>query len=220
MKYSRTKRSGVLFVFLNIITLTVFSWFSLSAIREEINSFLDEDEKKAPHYFPMWLLGFLSFGVVPIAYEASLARKIDAKAKKLGLASSTSFANFFNLAFFGSLFVFGPWIAFSRMFKTLNRVETKLNDLSSEPVEEEAKSEDVDANSDVIDEKPEPNEIKIRFSSGRKVSEKAKWRVVDRETGEVLTFATQAEAISHAVSVAKKRGVGVKVNGRVDKRAR
>ncbi|MCR5490789.1 MAG: DUF2188 domain-containing protein [Bacilli bacterium] len=213
MEYKNTKRSGVLFIFLNIVTATVFSWFSLPRIRREVNSFTEEGKKSGP-YFPMWLLGFLTLGVVPIAYSANLARKIDAKAKELGLASTTSFANLFNLTFFGSLFIFGPWIAYSRMFATLNRVETKLNDLA-EPTPAPAKEESAEA---PAEEAVGPNEIKIRYAGGKKVSDSTKWRVVDRKTKEVNTFDSQSEAIAYAMRVAKKRGVGVKVNGRVDKK--
>lgn len=219
MEYKNTKRSGVLFILLNIITLTVFSWFSIPRIRKEINSFVDEDHRSG-FYFPKWVLGILTIGVAPIAYEAAMARKVDAKARELGLASSVSFASFFNLCFFGALFIVGPWIAWSKFFRTLNRVETKLNDLApakAEPVSPAAEEKEEE---DEEDSKVGPNEIKIRFSGGKKVSDKTKWRVVDRQTGEILTFATQAEAISHAVSLAKRRGVGVKVNGRVDKRAK
>ena len=126
MKYPKTKRNGVLFVFLNIITLSIFSLFVLGKVRKEVNSFAKG--KLAP-YWAMWLLGFITLGLAPLIWCACLARRVNDKAEELGVNSTTSFANFFNWAFFGDLIVVGPFIAFGFLFASLNRVEIALNEL-------------------------------------------------------------------------------------------
>ena len=82
MKYPKTKRNGVLFVFLNIITLSIFSLFVLGKVRKEVNSFAKG--KLAP-YWAMWLLGFITLGLAPLIWCACLARRVNDKAEELGV---------------------------------------------------------------------------------------------------------------------------------------
>ncbi len=139
MKYPKTKRNGVLFVFLNIITLSIYSLVVLSKVRKEVNSFAKG--RLAP-YWVMWLLGLITLGIAPLVWCSVLARRIDEKASELDVNSSTSFANFFNWTFFGGLIVIGPFIAFAFLFNTLNRVETALNGLEvAEAPEQKAEGE-------------------------------------------------------------------------------
>ena len=150
MKYPKTKRNGVLFVLLNIITLSIYSLVVLSKVRKEVNSFTKG--RLAP-YWVMWLLGLITLGLAPTIYCASMARRIDEKAEELNLKSSTSFADFFNWEFFGSLILVGPFIAFAHLFSTLNRVEIALNGLEvAEDPEEKAETEGDTVNQSVGEE--------------------------------------------------------------------
>lgn len=138
MKYAHTKRNGVLFVFLNIITVSFFSLYCLTLVAKDVNSF---SKKKLPPYWVMWLLGFVTLGIVPIVYEATIAKRVAEKAEEVGVKCTTGFASFFNWTFFGSLIIVGPWIAFGKLYATLNRLLSVLNQ-KEERAEEEPKVEE------------------------------------------------------------------------------
>ncbi len=220
MEYKNTKRSGILFVLLSILTINIFCLVRINKVKKEVDYF---SNSKSKPFWPIWLLGFLTFYIAPLIYIARLSSRIEEKAKELNIEKpTTSFGLTFNFAFFGILFIFGPFIAFHKFFATLNRVEAILN---SNPVVITTLKEEKDIDVDFKDdkdaslseefiEKKEFAETKeeTKESSPRVFYEdpaktninSTKWRVRYASRKDAIkTFDTQEEAIEFAKSLAK-----------------
>lgn len=125
MKYKHCKRSGVLFVILNIITLRIYGLIYLCFVAKDVNSF--HRRKMAP-YPLVWILDFLFLGIPSIIWLSTLSRRVEEEALSLGITHpSTGFAKFFNWNFFGSLIIVGPFIGHCLTFRTLNAVLIRHN---------------------------------------------------------------------------------------------
>lgn len=224
MDYKNKKRSGVLFTFLSLITLNIYCLVVINKIRKEVDYFTN---KKSKPFWPIWILGFISLGIAPLIYVSLLSNRIEEKARQLEIARpSTSFASTFNFAFFGILFIIGPFIGFHKMFATLNEVEKVLsgtpvmiNDLDTgESIIKDVKKEEVPSTNEPKEETPImpsneiPSEPRIIYEANLDSSSDCKWRVrYSSRKDAVKVFNTQEEAIEFAKSLAKNQSSKIRV---------
>ncbi len=243
MKYKHVRRSGILFIFLSIITLSIWTLICLSMVNRDVNKFA---KRKMCPYWIVWILSLIFLFIPTIIWMSTLSRRIEEEALELGITSPrTGFGKFFNWCFFGAFIVIGPWIAFCSTFRTLNAVLRRLN--LAEPVvkpvvapvekpatAEEKKEQPSTPTPDVIivrpaEPKPAPAETKpediklleqkkepaVIFEGSATPEATKKWRVrYANSKNAVMSFATQEEAINFAKELALKNGGAVRVKGR------
>lgn len=241
MKYKRVKRSGILFVFLSIITLRIYTLFYLHFVGKDVNTFA---KKRLMPYPIVWILDWIFLGIPTLIYMSTLSRRVEEKAVELSVYDHrTGFGKFFNWCLFGSLLIVGPFVAYCSTFRTLNSVLAKLNALESEPKKEEkpeasaakeglakepskaeqqpsglivsvapTPSQEVLLLESTRSEKPAPQEAVVLFEGKPAPSNTKKWRVrYANKADAVMTFSTQEEAIAYARSLASKNGSVVRV---------
>ncbi len=242
MKYKHVRRSGILFIFLSIITLSIWTLICLSMVNRDVNKFA---KRKMCPYWIVWILSLIFLFIPTMIWMATLSRRIEEEALELGITSPrTGFGKFFNWCFFGSLIVIGPWIAYCSTFRTLNAVLKRLNlvepvvkPVGAAPVAvtpSQEKKAETPATPDVIivrpvEPKPAPVESKpedIKLIEQKKVEPAVifegcapqatkKWRVrYASSKNAVMSFSSQEEAINFAKELAIKNGGSVRVKGR------
>ena len=219
MEYKNKKRSGALFTLLSLITLNIYCLVVINQVRKEVDYFTN---KKSKPFWPIWILGFITLGIAPLIYISLLSNRIEEKATQLEISKPrTSFASTFNFAFFGILFIVGPFIGFHKMFATLNEVETILtatpvtmNDLETgENIIKDVKQEEVKIEDNVNEQPKIEDKTPSIVPAGPRVvyeskaldnNSSCKWRVryASREDA-VKVFDTQEEAIEFAKSLVK-----------------
>ncbi len=143
MKYKHTNRSGVLFILLNIITLSIYGIVVLSHVRREVNEMgAGRTVKKLPPFFPMWLLGLITLGIAPLIWVSEVADRLDVYAAEHEITKPRiTYAKMFVWLLIGWIIIVGPFIAWHCFFKVLNLVEAKMNE-EPEPAPAEAPQEE------------------------------------------------------------------------------
>ncbi len=228
MTYQKTNRKGILLCLLDIITMGIFFVFYMKEVREEIGSF---GKKKGMPYWVAYLLGLITFLIVPLVWFSNRADAIREKAEELNLdIKKTSFDHAYLWSFFGAFIIVGPFIATKRFFDTLNAVEKALNEpveeLPSPAEEEKPEEEETDTIKEITNKekagetpsvpKPErdPRIPKVSFDPKYAGVGAKTWTV--KVDGRVHFFYRQSEAIAFAQRVAREHGVNVVVKGKKD----
>ena len=237
-KFKHTRRSGFAFVLFSPVTLFIVTWVMMGHARKEVNSMHEgrPEYKKSMPFIVAGLLGLITLFIVPIVWTARLADKI----RRLSIEHNVekkpvSAAWMVNWNIFGSFILVGPWVAFIRFFRSLNRLEKKLNEEMEaaenevkeeqkegeevvEPVEENKEGEqkpveEKPVENNVVEEKPveekpvDPNEPEVIVVLP---PEKRRYRVRMAGNKNVIRyFETKEEAIAFAKGIAKARKVNV-----------
>ena len=227
MRYRHTKRSGFLFILLNIVTVSIFGAFSLNAVGKEIDSLYAEEEgyKKGKSFFLCYLLGFVTLGIVPLIWCARASDKVGKLAKQRGIEKPTTTYVSMVLGIIPfSLIIIGPFVSFIRFFGVLNRLERLANEEKDKEAEEAAKATIIDSPEE---EKPaEEESFKIQTPSceaskdqdGREgytpeeEPKKRQWRVRYSDSGKVAAYFDNKE---DAVAFARKLTLAQKKQGKV-----
>ena len=209
---------------LDILTLGIFFLFYMNDVSLEIESF---SKKKGISYPLAYVLGLITFLLVPVVWFANRADVLNKKAKELGIEGKiTTFDHAFYWNFFGWLILVGPFLATYRFFDTLNKIEIRLNEIAEEEAKE-ALEEPQPAEEPVADEEPVPKvEEKlpepakpIRLKNTPEVHFDPHYAGISAKTwsvkidGRVHYFYRQSEAIAFAQKAARERGVNVTVKG-------
>ncbi len=125
MKYPHTHRNGALIAFLDIVTMGLFLLFYMVPVEREISSLT---KKKFMPYPFAYLLGLVTFLLVPLFWISFRAEELKEKALAVGLEGKlTSFKHMFLWNILGCLVLVGPLIATHCFFATLNRLEEREN---------------------------------------------------------------------------------------------
>ena len=142
-KFKHTRRSGFAFTLFGPFTLFILNWVMLAHARSEVNSITKDKEgyKKSMPFICAILLGLLTLGIVPLVWLGNLAGKIKRLSQEYGVEKKARGGAFVICwLLFGSLILVGPFVAFMGFFRSLNRLEKKLNELAEagegEPKEE------------------------------------------------------------------------------------
>ena len=126
MAFERTKRNGAWLALADMLTFGIFFLFYLSRVEKEI-AFLTK--KKCMRYYVAYLLGLITFLIVPIVWISRRANELREIAKTLQIEGKlTSFAHMFCWNLFGYCIIVGPLLSTYRFFDTLNKIEIKMNE--------------------------------------------------------------------------------------------
>lgn len=129
--FKKVKRSALLFLFLSLITLGIYSAVVLSKVKKEYD-LLSEDSpshKSFAPYVVIFLLGFITLGIVPLIYLGYLSDAYGELLREEGIKKpKISYGTFVLWCVFGSLIIVGPFIAFHKLFKVAAILKTKSNE--------------------------------------------------------------------------------------------
>lgn len=150
-RFKHTRRSGFAFVLFGPFTLFIMPWVVLAHARSEINSMHEgrPGYKKSMPCICAFLLGLFTLFIVPLVWTARLANKIKRLSEEVGVEKKPVSGGFMvGWLLFGSLILIGPFVAWMKFFRSLNRLEDKLNEQqaaaaeSATVVEENVKEEE------------------------------------------------------------------------------
>ena len=129
MRFKHTNRPGFLLGFIDFFTAGLFFLFYMpfGGLQDELDEILGY---RTQRYYIAYLLGIPTLFIYTLVWMARISEQLKEKALGLGIEGPhTSFWHMFGWNTFGVL-LFGPMIATYRFFKTLNRIEEKLNEES------------------------------------------------------------------------------------------
>ena len=96
----------------------------LSGLQEELDYILG---RRTQRYWVAYLLGIPTLFIYPLVWMANIAEELKVRAIEMGIdGPHTSWWHMFGWNTFGVLFM-GPAVATGRFFKTLNKIEAKMN---------------------------------------------------------------------------------------------
>ena len=126
MRFKHTNRKGFWLGFIDFFTAGLFFllYMPLGGLQDELEEVLGH---RVQPYWKAYLLGIPTLFLYTLVWMARISQELKAKATELGIEGPhTSFRHMFDWNVFGCL-CFGPMIATERFFRTLNRIETELN---------------------------------------------------------------------------------------------
>lgn len=126
MRFKHTHRPGFLLGFIDFFTAGLFFllYMPLGGLQGELEEVLGH---RVRPYWQAYLLGIPTLFIYPLVWMANIAEELKTKAEALGIEGKhTSWRHMFWWNLLGCL-CFGPMIATYRFFRTLNRIETQLN---------------------------------------------------------------------------------------------
>ncbi len=126
MAFKHTNRPGFLLGFIDFFTAGLFFllYMPLDGLQGELEYILGH---KVMLYWKAYVLGIPTLFIYTVVWMARIAEELKGKAIELGIEGPhTSWWHMFGWNTFGFL-LFGPAVATHRFFRTLNRVEQKLN---------------------------------------------------------------------------------------------
>ena len=132
MRFQRTNRPGFWLGFIDFFTAGLFFLFYMpfGGLQEELEEVLGH---KVMPYWKAYLLGIPTLFIYTLVWMARIAEELEVKATKLGIEGPhTSWKHMFWWNLLGCL-CFGPMIATYRFFRTLNGIESKLNEMEKAP---------------------------------------------------------------------------------------
>ena len=128
MRFKHTNRPGFWLGFIDFFTAGLFFllYMPFGGLQDELDEILGY---RTQRYYIAYLLGIPTLFIYTLVWMARIAEQLKDKALELGIEGPhTSFWHMFGWNTFGVLF-FGPMIATYRFFRTLNKIEEKLNTL-------------------------------------------------------------------------------------------
>ena len=127
MRFKHTNRPGFLLGFIDFFTAGLFFLFYMpfGGLQDELDEIFGY---RTQRYYIAYLLGIPTLFIYTLVWMARISEQLKEKALDLGIEGPhTSFWHMFGWNTFGVL-LFGPMIATYRFFRTLNRIEEKLNE--------------------------------------------------------------------------------------------
>lgn len=128
MRFKHTNRPGFWLGFIDFFTAGLFFllYMPFGGLQDELDEILGY---RTQRYYIAYLLGIPTLFIYTLVWMARIAEQLKDKALELGIEGPhTSFWHMFGWNTFGVL-LFGPMIATFRFFRTLNKIEEKLNTL-------------------------------------------------------------------------------------------
>ena len=128
MRFTHTNRKGFWLGFIDFFTAGLFFLFYMpfGGLQRELEEVLGH---KVRPYLQAYLLGIPTLFIYTLVWMARIAEELKAKAVEMGVEGPlTSWRHMFWWNMLGCL-CFGPMIATERFFNTLNKIESKLNEM-------------------------------------------------------------------------------------------
>ena len=126
MRFKHTHRPGFWLGFIDFFTAGLFFLFymPLGGLQDELDEILGH---RTQRYWVAYLIGIPTLFIYPLVWMANIAEELKSIASEMGIEGPhTSWWHMFGWNTFG-LLLMGPAVATGRFFRTLNRIESKLN---------------------------------------------------------------------------------------------
>ena len=129
MTFKHTHRPGFLLGAIDFCTAGLFFLFYMPlSVQKEIDYILG---KKTQPYWLAYIIGIPTAFVYTLVWMARVCEDTKNKAIELGIKPHTSFRHMLWWNVLGLLVLVGPAVATWGYFKTLNEIESKLNDMNA-----------------------------------------------------------------------------------------
>ena len=129
MEFTHTNRKGFWLGFIDFFMAGLFFllYMPFGGLQRELEEVLGH---KVQPYWQAYLLGIPTLFIYTLVWMARIAEELKTKAVEMGIdGPHTSWRHMFWWNMLGCL-CFGPMIATQRFFDTLNKVETKMNEIT------------------------------------------------------------------------------------------
>ena len=189
MPYTRSHRSAFLFIFLGVLTLGIYDVVVMTKIREEVETLMEgKSFRRLLPPVAVYILGWLTLGIAPLIWAIRLSAEVEILALERGLGRPPFSARWFGLwASLGALILVGPFIALTRLIRTLNRVEQAENEYLKSKEKE------------VLDEEESVPEEEKPQAKEEKEEPPLRYRVRYGDSSEpIRSFDSQEEALAYA----------------------
>ena len=122
------RRSAILFVILNILTLGIYGLVVMSHISQEINTIAtDYDHKTTPFYCLAAFLSVITFGIYGIIYMNALSARIGRELRRRSIVYKFDEGSYWGWSIFGTLILIGPIIYLHKLFKAMKKLIEDYN---------------------------------------------------------------------------------------------
>lgn len=125
----KTNRSMILYFLFTILTFGIYSMYFFSVLGSDVNYICTRrDGKRQMHFIiAFWLLGTITFGIVPLVWYTTLAGRIGEEARSRGIDTNFGGGSFWLWGIFGSLIIVGPFVYMYQLCKTMNMISADYN---------------------------------------------------------------------------------------------
>ena len=124
----RNNRGLGKFLLLSLVTLGLYSFFFYSGIGKDLNRIASpHDGKKTMPYLPAFLLGLVTFGIVPLIWFHRLSGRIGDEQQRRGLQKTMSAGTFWCWNILGLFIFIGPLVYISRLCKAMNALADRCS---------------------------------------------------------------------------------------------
>ena len=125
----KTNRGLIKYFFLNLITFSLYSFFTFSAISRDINIIASRyDGKKTSSYaLVYYVITPLTLGIGFIVWRHKLSARIGAELERRGIDYKFSAKTFWGWFVLGSLILVGPMVYIAKLFKAMNLLSDDYN---------------------------------------------------------------------------------------------
>ena len=125
----KTDRSMILFFVFTLLTLGIYAMYFFSVLGSDVNDICTRrDGKRQMHFLiATWLLGPISFCIVPLVWYTTLSGRIGEEARSRGIDTRFGGGSFWLWYILGSLIIVGPFIYIYQLCKTMNMVSADYN---------------------------------------------------------------------------------------------
>ena len=123
------RRSAILFILLEILTLGIYGLVVMSHISQEINTIASEyDRKTTPFYCLACFLSVVTFGIYGVIYMNNLCARIGSEIKRRNIRYKFDEGTYWGWYVFGSLLILiGPIIFYHKLFKAMKELIADYN---------------------------------------------------------------------------------------------
>ena len=128
MRFKHINRPGFWLGFIDFFTAGLFFllYMPLGGLQDELDYILG---RRTQRYWVAYLLGIPTLFIYPLIWMSRIAEELKAKAIEMNIDGPyTSWWHMFGWNMFG-LLLKGPAIATGRFFDTLNKIESKMNNI-------------------------------------------------------------------------------------------
>ena len=123
-----TDRGLIKFILLSFVTFGIYSLYVFTKVGNEVNTVCSKhDNKSSMNFIVVWLLSFVTCGIVPLVWYHNLCNRIGAELNRRQLPCSFSANTFWGWCVLGMLIVIGPYVFIHKFFGAMNTLNTDYN---------------------------------------------------------------------------------------------
>ncbi len=123
-----TNRGLAKFFFLGIITLGIYSIWTMYKVSDDIDTIHGyRDGKKTMNFTAVTMLAPITLGIALLVWNSRLCNRIGDALQSRGINYQISSKTFWGWGFFGTLILVGPFIYYHKLLKAMNLLSENYN---------------------------------------------------------------------------------------------